>query len=128
MEDDLGEEILSADMKVKVENGFPFELDVSLVLVDSVDANTFNVLEIITIGNVPSATVDVNGEVTELSTSDLSISVDQDTFDNLQLANKAYIRASASTYNDGQQAVKLYSTYEIKIGIGLNAQFNIEIE
>lgn len=126
MDDNLGDKINYADIKAVIQNGFPLELDISISLVDS---QTSTVLETIDFGStIASATVDGNGVVTSATTSELSIRVDQDTFDNLQLADEAYIIANASTYNDGQQAVKLYSTYKISISVGLEVKFNLEDE
>lgn len=126
IEDDLGEDIVDADITAVIQNGFPFDLELSLILVDSVSPSTFNILETINIGDVASATVDASGNVTEPSTNELNVSIGQTTFDNLQLANKAFIVANGSTYNDGQQPVKLYSTYNVIIGLGLRVMFNLQ--
>lgn len=124
VEDDLGDDIQYADVKAIIINGFPLELDMSIVLINSL---TNTELEIIDFGSsVASADVDGNGVVTSSTKSELSIRITQSTFSNLQLADKAYIVASASTFNDGQQAVKLYSTYKVAISIGLEIQFNLE--
>ncbi len=126
MDDNLGDEILYADVTAIVQNGFPLELDLSILLVNS---QTATILETIDFGSsIVSAAVDGNGDVTTPTTSTLSIRVDQNTFDNLQLADEAYIVANASTFNDGQQAVKLYSTYEIAVSIGVEVKFNLETE
>ena len=126
MDDNLGDDIQYAEITAVIQNGFPLELDLSFVLIDPI---TDNVLETIDFGSiVSSATVDANGVVTSPATSTMTVRIDQDTFDNIQIAEEAFLVANASTYNDGQQAVKLYSTYEIAVSIGIEVKFNLEEE
>ncbi len=125
MEDNFSEDVDYADMTAIVENGFPFELDLTIVLVDQAN----NQIDDLTFSQtVASAVVNGDGEITSSTTTELSVRLDNQFLANLEIAKEAYVVANASTYNNGQQAVKLYSTYEIKIAIGLLAKLNVKDE
>lgn len=121
--DSLELNINYANIKMNVHNGFPFEMNLQLILIDSVSMNH---LDTITFDqSIASAEVDDQGKVEAPVSSLISIIIDEQTFENLKESNKSIIKARISGANGGDQAIKFYSNYELAINLAILAEFKI---
>lgn len=122
----LGDEFEYVELKMITHNGFPFDMNLSLILIDTV--NSINIDTIVFSDIITSAAVDDEGKVSESTKSIVDLLLNEEVINNLKLANKTIIKAGISTFNQGQTPVKLYSNYKFKIAIGLEAKLNIKID
>ncbi len=105
-------------LKVNLENGFPFDMDLMLQLRDSVSGQVFNTLDL---GKINAAPVDASGRVTHPVRDSLLINLDESFFGAMHQANSGVFKAVTSTFSNGDVPVGLYSDYKIKITIGFTA-------
>lgn len=108
-------------IQLKVENGFPFDLKLHLVLNDTISGEK---IDQITFDDIAAAKVDAEGKVIETTFSDLAVDFTPQFIDNMQRANMASIEAETTTFGQGDVPVKLFSDYEIKLTIGFKAKIN----
>ena len=113
-------------VRTDINNGFPFEAAVQVYFLDVSD-NRLDSL--ITNGDilVQSAIVDANGIVIQSTEKITTASFDRQRLDNIQNAVRVEIRASATTFNNGTQSIKILETYLMDVVISLQTQFGIKI-
>jgi len=102
-------------MQLNILNGFPFDLDMSLILSDSISGQT---IDEIVFENIASAIVDDNGKVSEKILSEIIVEFDELFLENMKISNRILLEVETSTFENGSVPVVLYSNYEIKIAIG----------
>jgi len=113
----------SANILLNIQNGLPFSMDLNLIFMDTI---TDQEIDNINLSSILAAEVDANGKVSSPTTSKLNIAIDKTKFDNMLLSNSVKISAQVSTSNQGQQSVKLYSNYELKLFLGLQLQIKTD--
>ncbi len=102
-------------MQLNILNGFPFDLDMSLILSDSISGQA---IDEIVFENIASAIVDDNGKVSEKILSEIIVEFDELFLENMKISNRILLEVETSTFENGSVPVVLYSNYEIKIAIG----------
>ena len=119
------QELESALLKIFINNGFPFDLSISVIFADSTNNSHIDSLFI---DLLLAAQVDENGKVSESTESNTEVSLDQNRINNIENSNQIIISAKLSTTNNGQQAVKLYLDYSLDVNIAIKATGIIEIQ
>ncbi|MCF8331440.1 MAG: hypothetical protein K9H84_03225 [Bacteroidales bacterium] len=124
MSEGLGEdaEMESAELQVYMKNGFPIDTkvqvyfaDTNMVILDSLFSSKENILMAADPGPAPDFKVSVPVEKwTYIKKEKQSIS-------NILDAKRAIINVEASTVNDGNSTVKIYSDYTVDIKVGVKA-------
>ncbi len=104
-------------------NRLPLDLtlDVSFISGTGDSINGF------TLPLLAAAPVDGNGRVTGASTEDIPVVFDQDLIDSFLLTTDLRFVARVNTTNGGQTAVKLYTDYDLKIQVAMQAKGNYKI-
>ncbi len=120
---DFNDLIESANIFLNIQNGFPLTMDIQLYFMDTI---TNQALDNIVLESILAAAVDASGKVSTPTSSNLDIAIDQTTFDNMLMSNAIKISATVSTTNHGQQSVKLYSNYELRVALGLQLHLKID--
>ena len=115
--------IESLTLGLRSENGFPFDLIVEAVFIDSrsnlpIDSIVLNVMD--------PAAVDANGRVTQTKKMNVELELDQDNISNLLKSNALVIRAKLNTPDGGNTAIKIYDDYFFKSSLSLKAKLNIK--
>ncbi len=106
---------------LNIENRFPFEANMKIVFMN--DSNNIPVDSIIYDKIVTSAITDVNGKTIQSSKSKSKILLDQIRLQKLISKNVNKIKSYTTliSENNGTKSVKIYSDYDMKIGIGIIA-------
>jgi hypothetical protein len=106
------------EFKVISENGIPLDVGLQIyfadengVVLDSLFTPYGNILE--------AAPVDGEGLPTAISEKTTFTTFEGARFDKIKTAKKALLRASYSTVNNGETIVKILSTQEVKIRMGM---------
>lgn len=118
--------ISRATIRVNVENEFPLEGKLVLYIAD----DNYVILDSLTDGLgilIQAATVDSSGETIEITKKRSDLLADEDAILNLRNSVKIIILTELGTGNNGS-AVKIHSTYSMKIKLGLMAKVNFELE
>jgi len=108
-------------IKLNIQNGFPFELKMSMVLADSLSGE---IIDKLTFDNIASAEVDADGVVTSKTPSEILVEFSPSFLDNMKIANRIYLEAETSTFGQGQTPVVLYSDYEIDVTISFSGKIS----
>ena len=108
-------------MQLNITNGFPFDLTMKMILVDSLSGN---VLDQITFDDIASALVDGEGKVTESVLSEIIVEFDEEFLQNMRISNTAFLEVETSSFGNGEVPVVLYSDYKIDIAIGFLAKIS----
>lgn len=108
----------------KVDNGFPFDVDLVVSFVDSITGDS---LEGITLNLLNAAPVSAIGRVTQNITSEASIVLTKDQFPGLIKSNQLKISAKLNSRLNNGDGVKLYSDYDLEILIATKAQVAIPL-
>lgn len=119
---DQFKEINEALLRLNIENGFPFEIDLQVYLLDSNNTLLDSLISTQT-SLLPAAQVDVNGDVIASSMSNSDIGISSSTLANLSNTKKLVIRGGLSTSNNGQR-VQIYDFYELGIKMGMKVGIN----
>ena len=119
---DQFKEINDASLRVNIENGFPFEIDLQVYLLDSINTVLDSLITSQT-SLLTAAQVDGNGDVVASSVSNSDIGLSSKTINNLGNTKKLVIRGGLSTSNNGQR-VQIYDFYELKIAMGMKVGVN----
>ncbi|MCX6186293.1 MAG: hypothetical protein NTU43_04740 [Bacteroidetes bacterium] len=115
---DIFDKLKSATIVVKMENGFPFNAMVNMMLLDSnnkfVDSLPINNLLI-------SAITDANGKTIQRSISRFDLLFDEARIKKITTAKVKKIKMYSTiiTENQGSKTVRVYSDYDIKISLGV---------
>lgn len=113
--------VLAAKLRFRSENRFPFDLSVELSFLDSLD----NEVHRINAPLVTAAQVDANGRVIAESRSTSEVELTKEAMPDIKRAKKLVLRLAMSTASGGQQVVKIYTDYDIKMTLGLEATARI---
>lgn len=108
----------------KVENGFPFDVNLDIAFLDSVSGDS---LDGINLQLLTAAPVDGNGRVTQKITSNESISLDNAQLAGLVKANRMRIRATLNTTNGGLDPVKLFTDYDLGVKIAAETELKVAL-
>lgn len=105
------------------ENGFPFELSVSAIFLDSV---TNSVIRIYNVDVLKPATVNTSGRVIAPNTYRSTLRINESDLSALNAAKSFYLRVKINTPNDGTQSVKIYDSYYFKTRIAAKAKLKFK--
>ncbi len=106
---------------IQLENGFPFDMDLTMQLSDSL---TGELLKTLHLGQIKAAPVNAEGRVIEPVRDSLNITFDESFFEAMKRANRGIFTAKTSTFSQGTVPVGLYSDYKMKIAVGITAVIN----
>jgi len=95
-------------------NGFPLEMELELLVPDSV---TGDILETVKFNTIASAPVDESGKVTQPVETEVTGAFDENFLASLKRANQVYVYTRSATYENGTLPVGLYSDYVMKTAI-----------
>ena len=118
-------EIKSAQIRMETENGMPVDVNMQVVLVDSLYNPLDSLFTEETKNVLPSAMVDANGKVISPTQNDLLIDYPPARLDKIRNTRYAMVRGTFETIDEGQTLVKFYSYYEINFKLGLKANAEI---
>lgn len=113
--------VVEAKLRFRSVNRFPFDLTVELTFLDSLDAEVHSI-------NAPlvlAAQVDANGRVIAANQNTSEVVLSEAAMPEIKKAKKMILRLSMSTANGGQQVVKIYTDYDIKMTLGLEVTARI---
>ena len=113
--------IEQGSIKLNIQNGFPFELKMSMVLADSI---TGEIIDKVTFDDIASAEVDADGVVISKTPSEILVEFSPEFLDNMKIANRIYLEAVTSTFGQCQTPVVLYSDYEIEVTISFSGKIS----
>lgn len=108
-------------IKLNIQNGFPFDLKMSMVLADSISGE---IIDKLTFDDIASAEVDANGVVIAKTPSEIIVEFSPSFLDNMKIANRIFLEAETSTFGQGQTPVVLYSDYEIDVTISFSGKIS----
>jgi hypothetical protein len=119
--------IEKATLAYKIKNGFPMDLDFSLILYDSVSLVRYDTINI---SKFIAATVDSKGIVTEAREFTGTTIITEPIYENMvNHANSFILYGAINTTKNNSgvaQPVKILTTYSIDFKIGLGAKFSIK--
>lgn len=115
--------VKSAEFIGVINNGLPVDLNVQIYLADS----THTVFDSLLTGGklATAAEVDVEGNTVANTSSDISIVADSAKLNSLIEASYMLIDFGLTTPNDGQTAVKLFTTAEIGLQLGIKSTISL---
>ncbi|MFN4300334.1 MAG: hypothetical protein ACK4EX_11490 [Thermaurantimonas sp.] len=105
------------------ENGFPFELSVSAIFLDSI---TNSVIRIYNVDILKPATVNSSGRVIAPNTYVSTLRINENDLTALNAAKSFYLRVKISTPNNGNQSVKIYDSYYFKTRLAAKAKLKFK--
>tara|TARA_R110002050_G_scaffold917_4_gene6587 strand:- start:10215 stop:11690 length:1476 start_codon:yes stop_codon:yes gene_type:complete len=106
------------------ENGLPLDLNLRVVMQDSVTSDSIAGFQI---GLLNAAPVDNNGRVIAPAIADNEVVFDQTLISALLRSGSLRFIAEVNSTNNGQDAVKMYSDYELVIRSAIEANSNIKV-
>jgi hypothetical protein len=115
--------IESVKMKLRIQNEFPLDVDLTMFFQDSISGL---VLDSLNIGLLQAAEVDETGKTKEPRIYNSNISINASQFDALLNSNKTIIDIRMSSYDSDNTAIKLYTDYEFVIDAGVLIDLKIE--
>lgn len=105
------------------ENRFPFDLNLSVSFISAL-GDSINGFELPLLAAAP---VDANGRVSAPIVQESPVIFDQDLIDDFLNMKDMRFVAKVNTTNGGQTAVKLYTDYDLKIQVAMQAKGNYQI-
>ena len=115
--------IESVKMKLRIQNEFPLDVDLTMFFQDSISGL---VLDSLNIGLLQAAEVDETGKTKEPKIYNSNISINASQFDALLNSNKTILDIRMSSYDSDNTAIKLYTDYEFVIDAGVLIDLKIE--
>ena len=116
IETNIDDYLVSAQLFFSIENEFPFDANVMLYFKDSISNYNLDSLEL---NLIEAAQVNSEGIVENASVLNYSILLAQERLLNLLDVNQVVLNANFSSYDYENTAVKLYTDYELRIGLGI---------
>lgn len=107
----------------KSENRLPFDLNLSVSFISAL-GDSINGFELPLLSAAP---VDANGRVTTAVVQESPVVFDQDLIDDFLNMKDMRFVASVNTTNGGQTSVKMYTDYDLKIQVAMQAKGNYQI-
>jgi len=114
----------SVMLSINLENGFPLEAQLDLALLDQ---NDMVVGHIYSPTLIPSATIDVNGIVSETSHSTHHLTLSQKDFNTFVQHNKVVLSVIFNTPTSSSH-IDIYDYYKLKFNMVADFEYGIEIE
>ena len=108
--------LVSGQLIFSIENEFPFDANVMLYFKDSISNLNLDSLQI---NVIEAAEVNANGVVENAKNTNYTVLLSQEMFSNLLDVNQIVLNAQFSSYDYENTAVKLYTDYELKIGLSI---------
>ena len=119
--DNIEEYLVSGELIFAIENGFPFDAEVQVYFKDSLTSVKLDSLEL---DLIESAEINMDGKVENPSYLNYSIQLNEEKYLNIIEANQVIINVEFSSYEFENTSVKLYTDYEINIGMGILSELN----
>jgi hypothetical protein len=119
------EELQSLGLKLSLKNGFPIETKVQVYFADSIGYVLDSLLQDDVV--IASALVGANGRVTIASEKNIEVLYPEEKILRLKKVRKIYVKASTSTFQNGNQNVKIYSDYRLDLKIAGRAKLKFKI-
>lgn len=113
--------VLEAKLRFRNVNRFPFDMVMDITFLDSLDNPVHNI-------NAPlvlSGIVDATGRVTAPSFATTELALARAAMPAIKQAKKMAIRLRMSTSNNGTQVVKIFTDYDIKMTVGVEATVRV---
>ena len=121
--DDNADFIESLTLGINSENGFPFNIKVQAIFIDSISNQP---IDSILINIMDPATINANGRVIQSVKYLSEVVLDQEKIANLLRSRDLVIRASLNTPDEGNAQIKIYDDYFFKSKLSLKAKINYE--
>lgn len=117
------DEIEAANLIFYTKNGFPFDANLSVSLIDTLNGDSIDgfVLDLL-----QAPPVDAEGRATQKASYKEIVELSQTTLDNLKKTDKLRLRVRLSTPDNGQKKVALYTDYELNVKIATQVQLNLK--
>lgn len=115
------EKIESLSLFMNIDNGFPLDTRLDLLLRDSIANITLDTLEI---ANFSSGIVDQDGYVIESFFSENQLDLNQTEILNFAQSNQLVLDVTLNT--EENQSIRLYSDYEFLVNIGIRIKLNLD--
>lgn len=113
--------IESLSLFMNIDNGFPLDTKLDILLRDSVSNVTFDTLEI---ANFSSGITDDNGYLIESYFSKNQFNLNNNQIENLSKSNQLVLDVTLNT--EDNKSIKLYSDYEFLVSIGMLINLNLD--
>ena len=113
--------IESLSLFMNIDNGFPLDTKLDILLRDSVSNVTFDTLEI---ANFSSGITDDNGYLIESYFSKNQFNLNNNQIQNLSRSNQLVLDVTLNT--EENKSIKLYSDYEFLVSIGMLINLNLD--
>ena len=113
--------IESLSLFMNIDNGFPLDTKLDILLRDSVSNVTFDTLEI---ANFSSGITDDNGYLIESYFSKNQFNLNNNQIENLSRSNQLVLDVTLNT--EENKSIKLYSDYEFLVSIGMLINLNLD--
>ena len=118
-----GLEIESMKFKLRTENDFPLDVNLTILFSDSL---TGFVLDSINLDILEAAAVDEMGRTISPNVYERLIQMDEDQIDALFNANQVLLNIQMNSFDNQNLAIRLYTDYEFIIDAGVITEFKIE--
>ena len=113
--------IESLSLFMNIDNGFPLDTKLDILLRDSISNVTFDTLEI---ANFSSGITDDNGYLIESYFSKNQFNLNNNQIENLSKSNQLVLDVTLNT--EDNKSIKLYSDYEFLVSIGMLINLNLD--
>ncbi|MBH75851.1 MAG: hypothetical protein CMP68_01620 [Flavobacteriales bacterium] len=113
--------IESLSLFMNIDNGFPLDTKLDILLRDSISNTTFDTLEI---ANFSSGITDDNGYLIESFFSKNQFNLNNNQIENLSKSNQLVLDVTLNT--EDNKSIKLYSDYEFLVNIGMLINLNLD--
>ena len=115
------EKIESLSLFMNIDNGFPLDTRLDLLLRDSISNTTLDTLEI---ANFSSGILDQEGHLIESFFSENQLDLNQEEILNFAQSNQLVLDVTLNT--EENQSIRLYSDYEFLVNIGMRIKLNLD--
>ncbi|MFK8045655.1 MAG: hypothetical protein AB8B72_09175 [Crocinitomicaceae bacterium] len=121
-------QIESVSFRLKVDNGFPIDIDADIVFVDENYQPLFSLTDGFKLV-VASGTTNTNGEVVSITEKITDFSANSSQLPLLEQAKHVIIKANMETLNGTEnEVIKILDSYTIAVRLGMNVKLNINLQ
>lgn len=113
--------VLEAKLRFRNVNRFPFDMIMDITFLDSLDSPVHTISAPLVLSGV----VDANGRVIAPTNSVSELALTRAAMPSILRAKKMAIKLRMSTSNNGTQVVKIYTDYDIKMTVGVEATVRV---
>ncbi len=121
---DSTNEVTSASLIFFTKNGFPFDVNLSVSILDTATNDSIDGFDLHLLNAPP---VDGNGKVINRSESREVVEISQATLDNLKQTDRLVLRARLQTPQNGQQSVGLFTDNDLEVKIAARLSLNVKL-